>query len=430
MNFHPPLRKFVPAVLTAGLLFTQRAHPQTPPGYIAHEWGTFTSIQGSDGVPLAWQAQQVSQLPGFVFDWTRPGLDRRGLVQGKVFQVTLQRMETPVIYFYADREQSVDITVQFPKGQITEWYPQAFQVGPAMMPASAAGGAGNLHSAPDSRIRWAGITLLPLKDNAGLADRLPLDSSGSHYFAARETDSAFLSAETFTPSNPASQIERFLFYRGVGNFTTPLQVSLNAAGDLIATNTGAEQLAHLFVLDVQDGRGNFVHLDALAPGESTSVQLPALDSLAPIDEMSGSLQQALQQALASQGLFAREAAAMVDTWKDSWFTEEGVRVLYLLPRAWTEATLPLTLAPAPRELVRVMVGRAEIISPALERRLHEEITRAAQGDTEARARVADEFKKLGRFAGPALQLASKGLDPKAGEAGREIFSATSPPATR
>ena len=57
---------------------------------------------------------------------------------------------------------------------------------------------------------------------------------------------------------------------------------------------------------------------------------------------------------------------MVNTWKDSWFAEDGVRVLYVLPRAWTDRTLPLKLDPAPRELVRVMVGRAEVLAPALE----------------------------------------------------------------
>ena len=33
-------------------------------------------------------------------------------------------METPVIYFYSDREQTVNVRVRFPHGLITEWYPQ------------------------------------------------------------------------------------------------------------------------------------------------------------------------------------------------------------------------------------------------------------------------------------------------------------------
>src|SRR5204863_2208475 len=41
---------------------------------VVHEWGTFTSIQGSDGVPLYWQSRNIAPLPAFVYDWKRPGL--------------------------------------------------------------------------------------------------------------------------------------------------------------------------------------------------------------------------------------------------------------------------------------------------------------------------------------------------------------------
>src|SRR5215831_14707886 len=75
-------------------------------GYAAHEWGTFTSVQGGDGALLEWRPLESSRLPGFVYDWRKPGLHRQstsGLIVGKGAMVSLQRMETPVIYFYADR---------------------------------------------------------------------------------------------------------------------------------------------------------------------------------------------------------------------------------------------------------------------------------------------------------------------------------------
>jgi len=34
-------------------------------------------------------------------------------------------METPVLYFYDSREETVSVNVRFAKGVITEWYPQA-----------------------------------------------------------------------------------------------------------------------------------------------------------------------------------------------------------------------------------------------------------------------------------------------------------------
>ncbi len=46
-------------------------------------------------------------------------------------------METPAIYFYAKEPRTVGVSVQFPRGLITEWYPQASRVGPAMGPTNS-----------------------------------------------------------------------------------------------------------------------------------------------------------------------------------------------------------------------------------------------------------------------------------------------------
>src|SRR5215475_9897045 len=86
------------------------ANGRAPNGYSAHEWGTFTSVQGSDGALLDWRPLESSVLPKFVYDWSKPGLDRRVFspdLFSKRAMITLQRMETPVIYFYADSPQTV-----------------------------------------------------------------------------------------------------------------------------------------------------------------------------------------------------------------------------------------------------------------------------------------------------------------------------------
>ncbi len=36
--------------------------------------------------------------------------------------------------------------------------------------------------------------------------------------------------------------------------------------------------------------------------------------------------------LTASGLYEKEARAMVATWDDAWFREEGSRLLYLVPR--------------------------------------------------------------------------------------------------
>src|SRR3989440_12264939 len=163
--------------------------------YAAHEWGTFTSVQGGDGVLLDWRPLETSRLPNFVYNWKKPGLSRQpagALAPRKDAMTTLQRMETPVIYFYADEEQTVDVAVDFPKGLITEWYPQARQIGPSTVPAPRAvvqldnyahkAGVNPAFtftsflrdgSVKQSQARWTHVEILPGKQNPDLSRCLP-----------------------------------------------------------------------------------------------------------------------------------------------------------------------------------------------------------------------------------------------------------------
>src|SRR3954447_6340550 len=95
---------------------------------VVHEWGTFTSIAGKDGVALEWRPLNGStDLPKFVhtIQGERDGI-RHGI--GKDDLTARVRMETPVLYFYSGAEMDVSVKVDFPKGKITEWYPQARSV--------------------------------------------------------------------------------------------------------------------------------------------------------------------------------------------------------------------------------------------------------------------------------------------------------------
>jgi len=392
-------------------------------GFVAHEWGTFTSVQGSDGKLLDWRPLQTSRLPQFVYNWQNAGFNRQALGPTpftKNIMITLQRMETPVIYFYSDEKQSVDVSVDFPKGTITEWYPQATQIGPSTIPAPApiakadelvhkVGAKPDFtfasflknHAARESRARWTGLEILPTNQGGDTARSLQQDRSGSHYFAARDTDSAVVRVDSTGTTNCSAEYEKFIFYRGVGNFATPLHVTMNG-NSVTITNTGTEPLEHLFVLGLKDGAGKFSQIDRLAPGESQTVPMNLTSYVTLTKHLSEQLCHSMAAALVGEGLYKREAQAMVNTWRDSWFEEDGLRVLYTLPREWTDRTLPITLAPKPRELVRVMVGRAEVFTPATEKKLSDALAMAQKGDTEARALVMSECKKLGRFAEPAL----------------------------
>jgi hypothetical protein len=96
---------------------------------------------------------------------------------------------------------------------------------------------------------------------------------------------------------------------------------------------------------------------------------------------------------------------MVNTWQDQWFNEEGTRVLYLLPRSWTDQILPLAIEPKPDEIVRVMVGRAELITPTMELALKEQVTRYHTGQPRAKVQAVKAVRELGigRFLEPATR---------------------------
>ena len=66
--------------------------------------------------PVDWNALGCkSDLPGFVND--------TGYRNFKFRLAGTVRMETPVMYFYSPREVTASVKVQFPRGVITEWYP-------------------------------------------------------------------------------------------------------------------------------------------------------------------------------------------------------------------------------------------------------------------------------------------------------------------
>jgi hypothetical protein len=106
--------------------------------------------------------------------------------------------------------------------------------------------------------------------------------------------------------------------------------------------------------------------------------------------------------LVDAGLYRAEADAMLATWRDDWW-EPGLRVLYVVPRADVDARLPLTLDPAPKELVRVLVGRLEVPTPQESAELAA-LLDAPGTDADVLAAVKARF---GRFAEPWLRASDR-----------------------
>jgi hypothetical protein len=337
--------------LVAGTItgaFTLRA--AQPDTLVAHEWGTFTSVASEQGYPVEWAPWLgPSDLPCFV--------ERMDGKDWKVILKGLVRMETPVLYFYSSRPTTLSVHVDFPQGWITEWYPKA---------KVAAGGQFSR-----GKIGWDSVEVLP-----GANLEFPTASGDSHYFYARNTDSA--------PLRVGDQQEKLLFYRGIGGFRVPVQPTYLSDGRLEIRNAGPNPIPLAIVFENRGGKIGYRVVHNIA--DAAAVDPP---------EMTGDFQQ-LRQDLASEltgfGLYKKEAEAMVETWRDSWF-EDGTRVLYVYPRNQVDTLLPLSIDPKPTATDRVFVGRVEVLSPWTHQTIRAAIS---TGDVAT-------LTKFGRFLDPFLQ---------------------------
>lgn len=387
--------------LAALLCLTTLAREEQKSTYAAHEWGTFTSVQGEDGVQLEWNPYVVAELPGFVYDRNRPNHEaNRGnfaLFAAKTAFMAKQRMETPVIYFYSPEKKTVDVHVDFPSGLMTEWYPHAT--------SCDAQRTVNDRGTPQkcSYLEWNNVTIEPTAS----PEKLITDAGKSHYYAARETDASILKIQS--GEKWAAQSEKFLFYRGVGHFDAPLKLTLQENGKRLKMETSSkEALKHLFLIQVENtAKGRIFRtasIDKIDPRGNTTISIDSAKAGAREE-----LIRNLQSALENEGLYAAEAKAMVKTWEDSWFDETGIRVLYVLGKNWTDEILPLTIKPQPQQIARVMIGRAEVITPQMEIALRDSIMEYWKGDDTARGKAVAKARNigLGRFTDAAVRRVVK-----------------------
>ncbi len=365
------MRYWLPRLLVLGLLafcfagglVAAEQHPSAD--LTVHEWGTFTAIAGNHGQAVEWTPFTVpTDLPGFVEH--RSGTNVKAGLRGTI------RMETPVLYFYSPRDLTVSVKVAFSKGVITEWYPSATRVQPS----------GMLHNAnlsqlrTDGSITWNGVAVSP-----NLSGEFPREVSSNRYYAARDTSSAPLRVKT----TAGEQQEKFLFYRGVSAAPLPLSAKQNAGGKLVVKNLNEDEIPAIILFERRGERVGYRFARAVT--DEAVLDPPVLTG--SVDSLCGDL----EGILVDQGLYPDEAHAMVETWRDSWF-EEGGRLIYIVPRGFIDNVLPLTINPAPEQVVRVFVGRLEIVTPATARAVE---TAVASNDEVT-------LIKYGRFLEPILRI--------------------------
>ncbi len=366
--------------------------------FVVHEWGTFLAVQGSDGVTLGGMVDSDEILPAFV--------EARGPASFARMNM-FSKMETPVTYFYTDRPRTVQVRVDMPKGLLTHWYPLVGAYGPV---------PGNVAAKPEnSFLQWKNVQVLPV---TGYEKLLSPVADNQNWRFARETDAALLKLVTHRLDEKTrvletkDQYEGFLFYRGLGTFTLPLSVrSIQESSGPISlklTNESAHPLNGLFVLQIENQTIRFGSADNLGGHSSQTFNLAkTLGKSLPLDQGVPLVKKAVARALVEAGLYEKEAQAMVNTWERSYFRTEGLRMLYLLPRPTVDATIPIKIQPAPDQLVRVMVGRIEVLTPEREQQIEKYISQLGSSNFRSRQEATDGLARLGRIGEPALRRVSK-----------------------
>jgi hypothetical protein len=323
-------------------------------GFVVHEWGTFSTFSGSNGAFLKFYPND-RDLPGFVHSRHRD-------VKGGLPDVYVS-LETPVMYFYSDKERTASVRVDFPKGRMTDWYPQSSRP-------------------PIQGLVWDDLKILPRGQSSAQGE-----TGQGRYFVARETDASAVIAS----DKGKKEYEKFLFYRGVGDFAMPFSVTVQGDGAFKIKNTGADAVPGLFLVRVENRKVFFKPQGRLAAGEEVSMREATAESTAE------KLGDAVAAMLVKQGLYEKEARAMVKTWSSDWFGEDGTRIIYFVPESLTKEFLPLAIEPRPDRLVRVLVGRHDILTPERERLVDAQVKRL-HSPSNAESQAADEvLNKMGRY---------------------------------
>jgi hypothetical protein len=362
---------------------------------VVHEWGTFTSVVGSDGKMLSGLELEEEKVPNFVHSFTGFAPWNKGWNR-PVAGVTV-KMETPVLYFYSAEQLQVRVEVGFNGGSISQWYPERHS-GETLPPAPVRFSQnGQPIGAPPvldfaagyrGRALWEVDVLARDAADAKITTRPDLETA--QWPRARVRDANLVRSAN-------GETEGFIFYRGLGRLSLPLQVTCAANGAITLRNTGAAELPFVWIYERAPRTGAIRRWFGQLPAGSSEVVKELGES-----ERYDALR--FQKALVAAGLTHDEANALRATWQESYFDRPGLRVFWIVPREFTDAILPITITPQPAKLERVLVGRTEVLTPAFEWQLRRDFAldggKRWENDRYVRA-YRERVQRLGDIVGVA-----------------------------
>jgi len=382
--------------------FSPRAELKRPAlaenSLVVHEWGTFTALQGSNGLVQNGMQHEEEALPAFVHardllneEYRDPNVRPcprfcKGFEPGTIYRsdndadhlTVTQKMETPVLYFYSKGEvKNAHVTANFPQGVISQYFPEPVSFTPSF---------GNVETLAHGQVDFA----FDIAAENAVLD-IPAVDAESVYAPSRNVNSNYI--QTTKGEN-----EKLIFYRGLGDFSTSISIRSDLKG-LFISNTSKDLTTQAGLLYFSDGNnvGGFYPVKAIAPGGEVYFSPSQVQKIKRMHhgDLIAKASEVLVTQLEQSGLYHEEAVSMVNTWTRSYFKTKGLRFLHILSMKETENLLPLTMTPQPTELVRTLVGRIEILTYQEEQEL---ITQIAQ-----RVGIPFPIESLGRLAEPKLR---------------------------
>jgi hypothetical protein len=357
--------------IAAGLaLFPGSLLAQQTERWKIHEWGTFTALQDEQGAPLGWINTEDEPVPPFCHrlsksllvpvDDLAPGYFKDA---PRCHPDVILRLETPVVYFHPPKSAklpaTVNLRVEFRGGWLTEYYPDAKVYAPGVQNRLQ---YGRLTSGTQGSLEWRGLQV------------------GKEGVSPETKDAVWLSPRNVkcAPVTTAKgESEQFLFYRGVGYLKAPLLTRRSGDGKTLSLHGWLPAdlqdkapllVPRLWLADIrEDGTTAF---RTISPIKLAAGREPLLASVpATFEEKDysmarlGKLREEMRDGLTTEGLHTDEAEALLNTWDASYFRSHGMRLFFVVPRAYVDYVLPLKSS-IDADVTRAMIGRLELITPA------------------------------------------------------------------
>jgi hypothetical protein len=231
-----------------------------------------------------------------------------------------QKLETPVIYFYTDEPRDVQVDVDFPRGYMTRWYPDATEYTPTMPDCSwhqtrcpseerEAHGWDRL---ADGEMSWD-VSLTEVDKSSDMVDVPPEDI----WAPSREVPGAAFVQH-------GQETDKFIFYRGVGRASLPFKITSKQTQNgpkITFQNESPQRVPTVYLMHITEDRGRIVEVGGVEPGGSKTA-VPQGEAL-PTEEFVSEAKGIVKTGLEQTGLTSAESEAMVETWAHSYLRATG-----------------------------------------------------------------------------------------------------------